>query len=142
MSEEATIEPCPCCQQKASLEKRQGMQRVTSGAWYRERAYCRNKKCGMTTAVFNKPGQAITAWNTRIAATRPNADGLVEALEHKLWMVASHATGGQLGGLPMDEVCAMSANQISVRISAFRNTLWEEAKKSALSAFQQETDRG
>jgi len=45
-------------------------------------------------------------------------------LKHKLWMVASHATGGNLGSLPMEEVCAMSANEISVRISQFRNKVY------------------
>lgn len=60
------LKPCPCCQQKASLEKRKGAS-VVGGAWYRERAYCRNKKCGLTTATFKKPDQAIAAWNTRKA---------------------------------------------------------------------------
>ncbi len=61
--------PCPCCAQKGSLEKREGMQHVTGGAWYRERAYCRNNKCGLTTAAFKKPGQALAAWNSRATPT-------------------------------------------------------------------------
>lgn len=65
MTQEAQLKACPCCNRKASLERRRGMQTATSGKWYRERVYCRNKKCGLTTATFNRPGQAISAWNTR-----------------------------------------------------------------------------
>ena len=66
MTQEAQeLKACPCCNRKASLERRRGMQTATSGKWYRERVYCRNKKCGLTTATFNRPDQAIAAWNAR-----------------------------------------------------------------------------
>ena len=57
-------------------------------------------------------------------------DRELDDMKHKLWMVASHATGGRLGGLPMEEVCAMSANQISLAVTAFRNRLWNDGKEA------------
>ena len=69
----------------------------------------------------------------RDAAALPNglyaeAADTITDLQRKLWMLASHATGGSLGALPMEQVCAMSTNDIAVQISAFRTKLWNEAK--------------
>ena len=46
-------------------------------------------------------------------------------LKHKLWMIASHATGGSLGRLTMEQVCAMPTNEISVLITQSRNKVWQ-----------------
>ena len=79
---EAVLLPCQCGK-PAFLEKRKGMQGVTCGAWYRERVYCRNKKCGLTTATFKKPNAAIAAWNTRAQtdALKIARDALLAELE-------------------------------------------------------------
>jgi len=59
-------------------------------------------------------------------------------LQHKLWNVASHATGGNLGGRQMEEVCAMSINEISLAVTAFRNRLWNDAEQRGM---ERERDR-
>lgn len=80
------LKPCPCCQQDAYVEKRKGRQSVTARKWYRERVYCRNKKCGLTTATFRQPGQAITAWNTRADDDRIEALQADKAMQqHELY---------------------------------------------------------
>lgn len=49
-------------------------------------------------------------------------------LRHKLWMIISHATGGQLSNLgDVDR----STNDICVRISAFRSKLYQAGKDAA-----------
>lgn len=54
----------------------------------------------------------------------------LDDLKHKLWMVASHATGGNLGALPMEEVCNMTANQISILITENRNKIYKAGQES------------
>lgn len=53
----------------------------------------------------------------------------IDDLKHKLWMVAAHATGGNLGRLPKEEVCGMTANQISVLITESRNKVYKAGQE-------------
>jgi hypothetical protein len=57
-----------------------------------------------------------------------------EALEHKLWMVISHATGGSLS---KRADTALSANDICVEISRHHNQVWEYAQERALAALSE-----
>ena len=58
-----------------------------------------------------------------------NAKAEIDALRHKLWMVACHATGG---GIPEIEGIDRSTNDICVQITAFRNKMYQAGKDAAL----------
>lgn len=64
MTEE--LKPCPCCNSDARLHTEKGKAgKVCISSWFRQYAYCKNKKCGLRTTVFKRPNLATTAWNTR-----------------------------------------------------------------------------
>jgi len=94
----------PCqCGDEPSVERRNGGS-VVGGKWYRERVYCRNKKCTLTTAQFKRPGQAIKAWNTRTDSKRiaELEDGLRDIGE------MSHRTENQNGAQSGNNIVQIS----------------------------------
>ncbi len=58
-------------------------------------------------------------------ASVSSASAEIDALWHKLWMVACHATGG---GIPEIEGIERSTNDICVQITAFRNKIYQAGK--------------
>ena len=69
----------------------------------------------------------------RLSHSTPGDAEVREAgdLKHKLWMIISHATGGELSN---EADVDRSTNDICVRISAFRNKLYQAGKDAAASS--------
>ena len=66
MTETEKLKPCPFCGGKARLIRKTGVHGTAcKSRWLREYVACQTKKCGSATAAFKRPGQALTAWNTR-----------------------------------------------------------------------------
>jgi len=62
------------------------------------------------------------------APVQPPAVDAPDNLKHKIWMIISHATGGELSN---EADVDRSTNDICVRISAFRNKLYQAGKDAA-----------
>lgn len=83
----------------------------------------------------------LEAANRGLVRLNEATEARAEAAEAARRMIVSHATGGETTGE------GMSVNDISVRITAFRNVLWEEAKgigaeaaEAALAAMTKELE--
>jgi hypothetical protein len=86
MTEEnkAALDKCPFCSSDARLQTDKGRTgKVCISSYFRQYAHCKNKKCGLMTRIFKRPGQATQAWNNRakIDDALEELQELVETLE-------------------------------------------------------------
>jgi hypothetical protein len=95
MTETEKLKPCPHCQGVARLVRKTGQHGTAARSkWLREQVVCQTKKCGAMSAVFKRPGQALTAWNTRADAGEPAAWRFAQTLPGRsartVWHIEQH----------------------------------------------------